>query len=91
MVKLEDITTEIMLGDFTNEQLNDISRAVQYRRSQLVKQVKRGIYVGSKVKFHSSKRNQTMVGTVEKVAVKFVTVNCGNSRWRVPANMMEYV
>jgi small-conductance mechanosensitive channel len=50
---------------------------------------KRAFGVGSRVQFHSAKRNQTLVGTVEKVAIKFVTVNTGTGRWKVPANMLQ--
>jgi hypothetical protein len=30
----------------------------------------------------------TYKGTVEKIAQKFVTVNTGSGRWKVPANML---
>ncbi len=89
MPSIQEINSSIMFGDLSNDQLDSVISAVKFRRSQLTKEVKRGLTVGSKVKFYSTKRGQTFQGTVEKVAVKFVTVNCGSMRWRVPANMLE--
>ena len=91
MSTIQEINSAIMFGNFTNDQLNGIAAAIKYRRSQLTKEVKRSVYLGDKVKFYSSKRNQTFVGTVEKVAIKYITVNTGAMRWRVPANMLELV
>jgi ribosomal protein S1 len=48
----------------------------QLRRGQTVKFFSRGTY-------HQ--------GTVEKVAQKYVTVDTGASRWRVPAGHLEKV
>ena len=91
MATIQEINSTIMFGSLTNEQLDSVISAIKFRRSQLTREVKRGLTVGSKVKFYSTKRGQTYQGTVEKVAVKFVTVNCGTMRWRVPANMLEQV
>lgn len=91
MATIQEINSTIMFGNLTNDQLDSVISAVKFRRSQLTREVKRGLTVGSKVKFYSTKRGQTYQGTVEKVAVKFVTVNCGTVRWRVPANMLEQV
>lgn len=91
MVTVQDINSTIMFGDLTNDQLNSIVMAIKYRRGQMTREVKRAITLGDRVKFYSSKRNQTVIGTVEKVAVKYITVNAGVSRWRVPANMIEVV
>lgn len=89
MASIQDINSTIMFGDLSNDQLDSIIAAVKYRRGQLTREVKRGITVGSLVKFYSTKRGQNFQGTVEKIAVKFVTVNTGTMRWRVPANMLE--
>lgn len=80
-----------MFGDLNNDQLNSIVMAIKYRRSQLTRDVKRSVMLGDRVKFYSSKRNQTVVGTVEKVAIKYITVNSSMGRWRVPANLIEAV
>jgi hypothetical protein len=91
MATIQDINSTIMFGDLTNDQLDSVIMAVKYRRSQLSKEIKRSITLGDRVKFYSTKRQQTITGTVEKVAVKYVTVNAGQLRWRVPANMLEVV
>jgi len=91
MATIQEINSSIMFGNLSNDQLDSIIAAVKYRRSQLTREVKRGITVGSHVKFYSTKRGQNFTGTVEKIAVKFVTVNTGTMRWRVPANMLEVV
>jgi len=42
------------------------------------------------VKFTSSKTGRTMQGTVNKIAIKYVTVSVpGWGMWEVPANMLE--
>ena len=87
--KISDVNQAIMFGDFTNDQLEAVISAVKFRRSELSKTNKRAFGVGSRVQFHSTKRNQTITGTVEKVAIKFVTVNTGTGRWKVPANMLQ--
>lgn len=86
---ISQVNQAIMFGDFTNEQLESIISAIKFRRSEISKTNKRAFGVGSRVQFHSTKRNQTITGTVEKVAIKFVTVNTGTGRWKVPANMLQ--
>jgi len=91
MATIQEINSAIMFGDFTNEQLNSIVMAIKYRRSQKTQEIKRSLSLGDCVRFYSSKYDQTLAGTVEKVAVKYITVNTGVARWRVPANMLEVV
>jgi hypothetical protein len=91
MPTIQEINSAIMFGDLTNDQLDSIVMAIKYRRNQLGREVKRAVSPGARVKFYSSRRNQTVFGTVEKVAIKYVTVNSGIARWRVPANMLEIV
>lgn len=91
MTTIQEINSTIMFGDLSNEQLDSVIMAVKYRRNQLSRQIKRSVVLGDRVKFHSSRRNQTVIGTVEKVAIKYITVNSGMTRWRVPANMLELV
>lgn len=89
MATIQEVNSSIMFGDFTNVQLDSILSAVKFRRSQLTKQAKQSIFVGTNVKFYSTKRGQTYFGTVEKMAVKYATVNTNQGRWKVPANMLE--
>ena len=91
MATIQEVNQSIMFGDFTNEQLGSILSAIKFRRGQLTQQAKRSFTVGTKVQFYSPKRGMTYTGTVEKMAVKFATVNTGSMRWRVPASILESV
>jgi len=86
---IQEVNTSIMFSNFTNEQLNSISDAVNYARAQLRATKIRSFTKGDTVKFHSTKRGVTVTGTVTKVAIKYVTVKDGAVLWRVPANMLE--
>ena len=91
MATIQEINTSIMFGDFTNDQLNSIIMAVKYRRGQLAKQSVRSLSTGARVKFTNSRNGQTVIGMVAKVNRKFVIVDTGLTRWRVPGNMLETV
>lgn len=97
MLTIKEINQAIMYGSFTSDELNSIGEALKFNRSQLVKQVKRSVTIGSTVKFTSNRDGTTYVGTVEKIAIKYVTVRETNPRsfarglWRVPASMLEVV
>jgi hypothetical protein len=86
---IQEVNTSIMFSNFSNEQLNSISDAVNYARAQLRATKIRSFTKGDTVKFHSTKRGVTVTGTVTKVAIKYVTVKDGAMLWRVPANMLE--
>ena len=92
---IQEVNTSIMFSNFTNEQLTSITDAVNYARAQLRSVKIREFRKGDTVKFTSTKRGVTIVGTVEKVAIKYVTVRENNSGritsglWKVPANMLE--
>lgn len=87
---IQQVNSAIMFGDFTNDQLNSIIAAIKFRRTQLTKNNKRQLSLGSTVKFASTKTGRTVVGTVEKIAIKYVTVRePARGLWRVPANMLE--
>lgn len=88
---IQEINTAILQGSFTNDQLTSINDAVRFARSQLVDQTKRSLTLGSKVKFNSTKRGMVMQGTVNKIAIKYVTVATPQGLWKVPANMLEVV
>ena len=93
MLTVQEINRAIMHGTFTNAELISIGEAIKFNRSQLVKQVKRSVTLGSTVKFTSNRNGQTYVGTVEKIAIKYVTVRDSSARglWKVPASMLEVV
>ena len=93
MLTIQEINKAIMFGKFTSEELISIGDAIKFNRAQLVRQVKRSVTIGSNVKFTSNRNGVTYVGTVEKIAIKFVTVRDSSTRglWKVPASMLEVI
>jgi len=89
---IKQITTAIIHGSYTNEELNSIGDAMRFARAQLVARNKMVLSVGSTVKFTSSTRG-TISGVVKKINRKFIIVDQpGQYRsWKVPANMLEVV
>ena len=86
---LQEVNSAIMFGDFTNEQLDSVIRAVKYRRSQLAKVNVRSFWNGDSVKFVHPKTGRVHVGVVTKVKIKNITVREGLTNWNVPANLLE--
>lgn len=86
---IQQINSSIMFGNFTNDQLDSVISAIKYARAQLGKSMKQGLRVGDRVEFYSSKRGITVVGTVDKIAIKYVTVRSNSGLWKVPANMLK--
>jgi hypothetical protein len=91
MTTISEVNFAIMQGDFTNDQLDSIMSAIKFRRSQISKQNKRALTIGSKVKFTSNRNGMTYSGVVEKIAIKNVIVRTPLGGYRVPANMLEVV
>lgn len=91
MTSLFDINYAIKHGNFDNEELNSIVMALQYRRAQLAAQNKRALSVGSAVRWRSSRDGRVLQGTVQKIAIKYVTVRTTQGNWKVPASMLEKV
>ena len=89
MVSIKDVNSAIIAGNFTNDQLISIVDAVKFARSQLTQQNKRSMTLGTTVKFISSRTGQTLQGTVDKIAIKYITVRTPQGLWKVPANMLE--
>jgi hypothetical protein len=89
MTDISEINRAIISGNFTNDQLTSIIDAVKFARAQITQQNKYTLTVGTKVKFTNSRNGQTVVGNVRKVAIKFITVDTGQTLWRVPANMLS--
>ena len=88
-MSIQTVNAEILAGKFTNEQLSSIIDAVKFARARLTEQTKRSLKLGSSVQFTSNKTGLTLRGTVDKIAIKFVTVRTPQGLWRVPANMLE--
>ena len=90
MKTIQEVNSAIMFGTWTNVELTSMIDAVKWARAQLTKDVKNSIKPGQMVKFTSNKTGRTMQGTVNKIAIKYVTVSVpGWGSWRVPANMLE--
>lgn len=88
-VSFKDITSTIMFGNLTNDELNNVVEAVKYARAALAKKATWTFKKGDKVKYMSSKRGRMVAGVVEKVNIKYIIVNCGaDGMWRVPANQL---
>lgn len=88
---IKQVNSAIMFGTWTDTELSSMIDAVKFARASLIKQNKRSLSLGSHVKFTSNKNGMTYTGAVEKIAQKFVTVNTGQGRWKVPANMLHLV
>ena len=88
-MSIQTVNAEILAGQFTNEQLSSVIDAVKFARARLTEQTKRSLKLGSSVQFTSNKTGLTLRGTVDKIAIKFVTVRTPQGLWRVPANMLE--
>ena len=88
---IKQINSAIMFGSWTNTELASIIDAVVFARTNLQKQIKRGLSLGDNVNFTSSKTGRTVTGVVTKIAQKYVTVREGTMLWKVPANMLEAV
>jgi hypothetical protein len=90
-MNITQINTAILQSGFTNDELTSIIDAVKFARARLMEKNKRSLRYGDEVSFTSSKTGRVMQGTVEKIAIKFVTVKTNMGLWRVPANMLSPV
>ena len=88
MLTIQQVNSAIMLQSWTNTELSSMIDAVKWNRSNLANQIKRSILVGDNVEFTSSKTGRLTRGHVTKIAIKYVTVDTGQTLWKVPANML---
>lgn len=88
-------TVLLAIDRLSNDEINQVAERCKLRRAYLTNINIRQFRIGQKVKFDPSKRGfaDEIIGTVEKVAQKFVTLQEDNSnnRWRVPANHLKLV
>jgi hypothetical protein len=89
MKTFQEVRYAIQFSNFSNDELNSLSEAIRYARSELVKDVKRGLCIGDNVNFISSRSGKNVTGHVTKIAVKYVTVRTIEGLWKVPANMLS--
>jgi hypothetical protein len=90
-MSIQSINSEIVAGNFTNEQLSSIIDAVKYARGQLAKRNKASLILGDSVEFTNSRTGRVMRGHVKKIAIKYVTVDTSAGAWRVPASMLKAI
>jgi len=90
-MNIMQINTAILQGGFTNDQLTSVIDAVKFARARLADKTKRSLFLGDLVQFTSSKTGRTLQGTVNKIAIKYVTVATTTGLWRVPASMLTLV
>ena len=94
-LSIKDVNSAIMFGSFSYEELESIISAVKFRRNQIARSVKRNVAKGATVKFYNNRLGRDMICTVEKVAIKFITVRetgqAMGGLWRVPASMLTVV
>jgi len=91
-MNITQINTAIIQGNLSNTELSSVIDAVKFARARLTEQSKRSLTIGDTVSFTSSKTGRTMVGTVTKIAIKYVTVSVpGWGGWKVPANMLTKI
>lgn len=90
-MNIQNINSAIISGTWSNADLESMIDAVKFARSRLAQTVKFQVRAGTKVRFHSTKRNMTVEGTVTKMAQKYATVSTAQGLWKVPANMLTIV
>jgi len=83
----DQIAKSIRFTPWSNEDLSKFVEAVKFARAQLTRQNIWSVGVGDAVSFNSSKLG-FVSGTVEKVAIKYVTVRTTRGLYKVPANML---
>ena len=84
----DQIAHYIRFTPWTNDDINKFVEAVKSARAQLTRQNIWSFAVGDRVCFNST-RCGFVTGTVEKVAIKYVTVRTLRGLYRVPANMLK--
>ena len=91
MKTIQEVNTAIIQGNFSNDELSSIADAIKFARSRLTNQIKYSLKIGDNVNFTSTKTGQNYTGYVEKIAIKYVTVNTVRGRWKVPASMLTLI
>lgn len=95
MSTIQEINLTILQGGFTNDQLTSIVDAVKFARARVAQANKRSIALGTSVQFTDPRSGITHKGTVSKIKVKNVLINCATfgrgGLVNVPANMLKFV
>ena len=91
MNTVQDICNAIAFGNLNNDDLNTVIESVKFARKRLTQKTKATMSLGDTVQFTSTKTGRTLQGTVQKIAIKYVTVRTQEGLWKVPANMLSVV
>ena len=86
-LKLVDVLNDILHMD--RDAVDRVIIAVKMRRDQLHFANTKTFKTGDRVKFTSSRTGVVMAGTVSRVKIKYVVVNCDNGQtWNIPGGML---
>jgi uncharacterized Zn-finger protein len=88
-MNVNDIVSTLMSGTLNNEDIEQVTQALKYARSQIGNQIKRQLCPGVSVKFYHPKQNFYVMGTVNRIKQKYVLVDTPQGRYNVPANLLE--
>jgi|TARA_R110000744_G_scaffold240788_1_gene358167 hypothetical protein len=69
------------------EEVSAVVEAVKLRRNFISMQMKRSFSIGDTVSF-TGRRGVKVTGTVTKKAIKNITVDTAQGKWKVPASML---
>ena len=83
-MKINQIISKIQM--MNNQELNEVVYAVNFRRADLAKTLRKTFKVGDKV--NVVERNQSTPGIIKKIAVKRAIVDMIGMSYRVPLNML---
>jgi hypothetical protein len=84
-----DVLSYIQNSDLDHSDLERITEAVKWRRSQNARRAANTLTPGQMVQFNG--RRGRVVGVLESIKIKNATVKDGSTRWRVPLSMLEAV
>ena len=87
-LKLVDVLNDILHMD--RDAVDRVIIAVKMRRDQLHFQNTKTFNIGDRVEFTSSRTGTVLAGTVSRVKIKYVVVNCDNGQtWNIPGGMLR--
>lgn len=87
---IKQVNSAIMFGDFSNDELNSIINAIQFRRSSMQAHARSKLKVDSQVTWRNTKTGGKLKGSIVKIATKYATIRTIDYElWKVPMDMLE--
>ena len=77
------------IRSMNNDELNQVVEALKLQRTFLARNKARSLFAGDSVELRG--RNGLEQGKVVKVNIKTIIVDCGYTRYKVPASMLTLV